>query len=93
MIHRCAQKTPRDQNIDTLAQTIFPHFSELLYPAESLKALPAPPDIRCDIVFFVNGVRVIIVETKRATALEGSRARQLPSTRTDTLQLLAPVTQ
>jgi type I restriction enzyme R subunit len=30
-----------------------------------------PPDIRADIVFFVNGVPVIVVETKRATALEG----------------------
>jgi type I restriction enzyme R subunit len=30
-----------------------------------------PPDIRPDIVFFVNGVPVIIVETKRATAAEG----------------------
>ncbi len=30
-----------------------------------------PPDIRADIVFFINGVPVIIVETKRATALDG----------------------
>jgi type I restriction enzyme R subunit len=30
-----------------------------------------PPDIRADIVFFVNGVPVLFVETKRATALEG----------------------
>lgn len=30
-----------------------------------------PPDIRADIVFFVNGVPVLIVETKRATALDG----------------------
>lgn len=31
----------------------------------------APPDIRADIVFFVNGVPVLIVETKRATARDG----------------------
>jgi len=30
-----------------------------------------PPDIRADIVFFVNGVPVLLVETKRATAIEG----------------------
>lgn len=30
-----------------------------------------PPDIRADIVFFINGVPVIVVETKRATALDG----------------------
>jgi type I restriction enzyme R subunit len=30
-----------------------------------------PPDIRADIVFFVNGVPVLIVETKKATALDG----------------------
>ncbi len=30
-----------------------------------------PPDIRADIVFFINGVPVIIVETKKATALDG----------------------
>ncbi len=31
----------------------------------------SPPDIRADIVFFVNGVPVIIVETKGAKKLEG----------------------
>lgn len=30
-----------------------------------------PPDIRADIVFFVNGIPVVVVETKRATALDG----------------------
>jgi type I restriction enzyme, R subunit len=30
-----------------------------------------PPDIRADIVFFINGIPVLIVETKRATAVEG----------------------
>lgn len=30
-----------------------------------------PPDIRADIVFFVNGVPILIVETKKATALDG----------------------
>jgi type I restriction enzyme, R subunit len=30
-----------------------------------------PPDIRLDIVFFVNGVPVLPVETKRATAMDG----------------------
>ena len=30
-----------------------------------------PPDIRPDIVFFINGVPVIVVETKPATALDG----------------------
>lgn len=30
-----------------------------------------PPNIRADIVFFINGVPVILVETKKATALEG----------------------
>jgi type I restriction enzyme R subunit len=30
-----------------------------------------PPDIRTDIVFFVNGIPVLLVETKRATATEG----------------------
>jgi len=30
-----------------------------------------PPDIRADIVFFINGVPVIIVETKKATAMDG----------------------
>jgi len=30
-----------------------------------------PPDIRADIVFFINGIPVLIVETKRATALDG----------------------
>lgn len=30
-----------------------------------------PPDMRADIVFFINGVPVIIVETKKATALDG----------------------
>jgi type I restriction enzyme R subunit len=30
-----------------------------------------PPDSRADIVFFVNGVPVLIVETKHAMALDG----------------------
>lgn len=30
-----------------------------------------PPDIRADIVFFINGVPVLIVETKRASLVEG----------------------
>jgi len=30
-----------------------------------------PPDIRLDIVFFVNGVPVLPVETKKATAMDG----------------------
>lgn len=30
-----------------------------------------PPDIRADIVFFINGIPVLVVETKRATALDG----------------------
>jgi type I restriction enzyme R subunit len=30
-----------------------------------------PPDVRADIVFFMNGVPVLVVETKRATAMEG----------------------
>lgn len=30
-----------------------------------------PPDIRADLVFFVNGVPVLMVETKRATATDG----------------------
>jgi type I restriction enzyme, R subunit len=30
-----------------------------------------PPDIRADLVFFINGVPVLIVETKKASALEG----------------------
>jgi type I restriction enzyme R subunit len=30
-----------------------------------------PPDLRADIVFFINGVPVLIVETKRATARDG----------------------
>jgi type I restriction enzyme R subunit len=30
-----------------------------------------PPDVRADIVFFVNGIPVLFVETKRATAMEG----------------------
>ncbi len=30
-----------------------------------------PPDIRADVAFFVNGVPVLIVETKRATAADG----------------------
>lgn len=30
-----------------------------------------PPDIRADLVFFINGVPVLIVETKKATALDG----------------------
>ena len=30
-----------------------------------------PPDLRADIVFFINGVPVLMVETKRATARDG----------------------
>ena len=30
-----------------------------------------PPDIRADIVFFVNGVPVIVAETKAATHMDG----------------------
>ena len=30
-----------------------------------------PPDMRADIVFFINGVPVLIVETKKATAMDG----------------------
>lgn len=30
-----------------------------------------PPDMRADVVFFVNGVPILIVETKRATASDG----------------------
>ena len=30
-----------------------------------------PPDIRLDIVFFINGVPVLPVETKKATAMDG----------------------
>lgn len=31
----------------------------------------SPPDIRADIVFFINGIPILFVETKRATALDG----------------------
>ena len=31
----------------------------------------APPDIRLDIVFFINGVPILPVETKKATAMDG----------------------
>jgi len=34
-----------------------------------------PPDIRLDILFFINGVPVLPVETKKATAMDASRRR------------------
>jgi type I restriction enzyme R subunit len=30
-----------------------------------------PPNVRADIVFFINGIPILLVETKRATALDG----------------------
>ncbi|MGH7339127.1 MAG: type I restriction endonuclease, partial [Candidatus Rokuibacteriota bacterium] len=52
-------------DLDDLARNLFHVTDEFTF------ANGRPPDIRADLVFFVNGVPVIVVETKAATKVDG----------------------
>jgi len=52
-------------DLDDLSRNTFHVTDELTFSNGT------PPDIRTDITFFVNGIPVIVVETKAATKLEG----------------------